>query len=319
MKRFSLVLMALAFAIFALTSCGKDPIDETKGNEGESRIVSVSFELSVDNNSKTDFSNFLTNNNTQAATIDWNKTGYETVYLAVPDIKIIRPFYYYKECARMIPLRAKCNGSSKLLFEGSIDSDDLMEGHSYILYYFGNENGGKTTEIRDDAGNLMGMTLNLNNQNGTRSALGDMHFASLQVVVSVSYIDEETAEIESFTLTADSNPYFTSGVAISLLDLEGVNKLEGKAVSNTAVEVKFDRTSNKYLISYTNVDGNSGITLNNTTKESFIVMTPNEQSGVTLECSKGKYIFENGVETNNVYYNYNTKTQRIEPLKWITE
>lgn len=325
MKRFSFALLTFAL-LLGFTQCGKDPIDEPEQNDNQSEIVTITFELPVENKYRTDFSEFLVDGETQSATINWNKTGYETVYLAIPnkynqiwdDEEEEYVITLAKECAQLIPLRAVCDGGSKLVFEGGVDAKDLMDGTVYTLYYMGNEGSSHLAKTYDATGaKLTKVVMDLNNQNGTRTSLGDLHFATL--AVKAQGVKDSNNKTIGYNLNAlNNNVNFTAGIAISLFDLEGVSALQGNAVVNNAISIEYNEDVRSYEIDYISL-GNGGISLNGTSSESFVAMVPNTQANATVECSKGRYIFENGVLSNNVYYNYNTKTHKVEPLKWITE
>lgn len=304
MRKLSLALLALVLVLF--TQCEKEPLPQNN----DEKMVPIRFEVPV-NDGKTDFSDFLTDHNTQNAVINWNSTGTETIYLAVPNIRIYHPVtgdvLYEDNVAQMVSLTAECNGSSKLVFSGSVNSRILEDGKSYTLYYFGN-NGGQDI-IDETNGKLVGKTMSFENQDGLRESLGNYHVAILDVSVKANL---NTSNVATSYQIMSSYPDFTSLTSIALLDLEGESKLEGTAVPQE-FKLEFDSESNTYKTTYTMSE--SGLTLDGATSNSFITLFPTS-AGTTLECGKGQYVFENGVESNSVYYSYNATSQEIGPLKW---
>lgn len=317
MKKLSLLLIAFSMVLF--TQCDKDPIEETNNTDG-AKMVPISFNLPVDG-SKTDFSDFLTDPNTQHPTINWNKTGTETVYLAVPNMIIYNPTtgdeLVNEPCAQLVPLTATCNENNKTLtFTGTVDTRILEDGKSYTLYYFGNNNG-EDTDIKDENGKLIGKKINFEGQDGSRTNLGNYHVAMLDVRVRAKMNNNNTSHLaESYDITA-SYPNFTSQIAIAYLDLAGQTSISDISTEQnlvSSVEVKFNGTTNIYDVTPTTT---RKLQLgNNVESNSFIALWPTS-GNTTINCVKGSYTFTDGIEANSVYYTYNTSEHKIEPLPWV--
>lgn len=308
MKKLSLIIIALAAVLF--TQCKKEE-SNTEQTSQDSREIPVRLTLTNNDGSRTNFSDFLTDPNSPHATINWNKTGVETIYMAVPNIVIKNPItgtvYETIECAQMVPLVAECNGSEKLVFTGSISPSFLENGKSYTLYYFGNKTPNLT--YSNENGNLLGCEMTFNGQNGKRENLGNYHAALLDVSVSVPEYDENGIAT-SFELVA-SVPNFTSMTSVAYLDLEGVSELSGTAVTES-LSVAYNAAKNKFETTYVNAPIDLDPTMTN---ESFVTLCPTA-AGTTLECTKGTYTFENGVAANGVYYAFDPETNTIQPLQW---
>lgn len=301
MKKITYIMLVFVMVLF--TQCRPD----NNSKNDEPNMVPITFNLPT-NNGKTDFSDFLTNPYTQNAIIEWNHSGVETIFLAVPDIVIHSPEYgttFKNECAQLVPLTAICDGSSELEFTGTIDSRILQNGYAYTLYYFGN-NGGE--DIIDDYGKVIGKTMSFDGQDGTRENLGDYHVACINVAIYAKYDENNLAE--SYTISS-SYPNFTSMTGIALLDLEGETTLGGSAAANS-LTVKFNEDLNKYETITSDV---KGIQLDNTTNSAFISLSPSAKGSI-LECGKGTYTFQKGLKANTVHYKFNTATNEIQPLDW---
>lgn len=306
MKKLSLIIIALAAVLF--TQCKKEESNTEQTSQDSTRKVPVTFTIANNDGSRTNFSDFLTDPDSPHATINWNKTGVETVYMAVPNLVIKNPLngvtLFTEECAQMVPLKAECDGSAKLVFKGEINPSFLVDGMSYTLYYFGNQE----PEITYVDGKALGCKMSFDGQNGTRENLGNYHAALLDVKVIVPEYDANGVAV-SFNLEA-SAPNFTSITSVAYLDLDGESQLNGTAVTKS-LSIEFNDVQNTYTTSYEV----ASVSLNATTNESFIALCPTA-AGTKLECTKGTYTFESGVAANGVYYAFDLETNTIQPLQW---
>ncbi|MBR5146565.1 MAG: hypothetical protein IKW54_02940 [Bacteroidales bacterium] len=302
MKKITYLMLAFVLALF--TQCSPN----NGNNDEESKMLPVKFTVPIDGG-KSDFTDFLTNPFTQNAIINWNSTGVETVYLAVPDVIIHSAEYgtdFINKCAQLVPLTAICDGSSELVFTGSIDSRIIHDGYAYTLYYFGN-NGGEDI-YREETSKIVGKTMSFDGQDGTRENLGNYHVACINVAVNAEYNNDNIAQ--SYNITSPY-PKLSSMMSVALLDLDGESYLNGTAAIKS-MSIMFDEESNEYKHSYST---ETGLELNNTSSSAFIALCPSSQGSV-LECSKGCHTFEKGIKANTVHYNYNTVTHKIEALDW---
>lgn len=338
MRKLSLIIIAFTLVLF--TQCKKEKITENTNPVGEDgRMVPITLELPVDNGAKTDFGSFLTNPSAPQGTIKWGP-GQEKVYLAVPNKILIDEDYgdtiQCKEYAQMIPLTGTLvEGATSIKFSGTVDTRVLNENFGYTLYYFGNTGGSEVKELNGMGHEVtLGVTLNLDGQDGSRENLGDYHFATLEGVhthiTEYDTLANGRTVAKSYAIHSNS-PFFTTQVAIAYLDFKG---LENKRLYTTdsqitmpnMIEVNFNSRTNTYdleYVGYNEDESNSNIQyiqLDNSVEEnSFIVLAPGVPSIQAL--GKGTYTFKkdgaDGVtEANHVYYSKNVATNTISTLEW---
>lgn len=351
MRKLSLIIVAFTLVLF--TQCKKEKITENTNPVGlDGRMVPITLELPVDNGAKTDFGSFLTNPSDPQGTIKWRTDEEETVYLAVPDIKVTNPLTGQPtvyECAQMIPLVGTLTqamvdqGQKYITFAGEVNSAVLNSGVSYTLYYFGNT-GGDTTQVKNtflDQKVVSSVSMSLHGQDGSRDNLGNYHFASLDGV-HVHVTTGNDGLPSSYAIHAN-NRFFTSQVAIAYLDLTNIEItdlnldlyedpndelgyfLYGKdsyVVNPNEIAVVFNRGNNTYEVSYIALEDSEGdqfIKLNEGVKTkidgSFIVLAPDVTSIKAV--GEGTYTFKDGgTEANHVYYSKNIATNTISTLEW---
>ncbi|MBR2051707.1 MAG: IdeS/Mac family cysteine endopeptidase, partial [Bacteroidales bacterium] len=94
-------------------------------------------------------------------------------------------------------------------------------------------------------------------------------------------------------------------MSIALLDLNGVTSLSGNAIYGTSYSLEYNTVSKNYEFSVT-PDADANISVESATGISYVVLFPNEDYDVALQCKKDdknyEYVFRNGIAANKVYY-----------------
>lgn len=331
MKRYSLIILAFAL-LLGFTQCKPEP----ENNPDDSRME-LRFEVPLNNGAKTDWSDFFM--------IDDNGTGFikndikwvdgETLYLALPNHVLTTTNWgtstYEKNFdATIITLEGSIDEEGgTITFSGGIYSDEssilsiVGPDYTYTVYYLGS--GSNVERISEVNGiSCEGYEMYFDSQTGNKLDLNNVHFASIDVRLVAKMKDGKPyIEIEP----VGSNYNFTTQTAICYLDLVGEKGLTGTAVKENAVRfycLNDDDAehiaNNEDYKSYTTeffTKDNTGITLTGTpSKESFIVIPPSDDAGMTLECDKGTYSFSNRIIANTVYYGKGVENNKIEPLPW---
>lgn len=306
MRKFLLFIMVSSLLLF--TRCKKD--NESPSAE---ETVPVRLELPIDK-TRSDFSDLF-----PFGKISWgNNKKMEYVYLTVPyalEFCDVSMGNYIQYLGIMFEMQAEVNEKmDKLVFEGNVYTYALADKKYCEMYYFGNngKSGGNVTtyykQLTDR--NIIGKKMTFSNQTGDIDDLGNYHLAKAYVKVKKNVNDKGTPI--SYDLEIESFKTITS---LALLDLEGETKLEGTATRLKSFAIKwtddyvFEEIYEYDTSAYINVRGNAG-------KKSLITLLPTRES-VTLECSKGKYEFTEGIRSNQVYLG--GKGESIDdalPLKW---
>ena len=305
MRRIMFIMM---FSLLLFTQCKKDNVDS-----GAEETVPVRLEISLDK-SRSDFSDLF-----PFGKISWgNVNEIEYVYLTVPyalEFCDVSVGFYTQYLGVMFEMQAEVNDKmDKLVFEGNVYTYALEDKDYCDMYYFGNNGkiGGNVItyykQLTDR--NIIGKKITFSNQTGDVDELGNYHLAKAFVKVKKN-VNDKGVPI-SYDLEIESFKTITS---LALLDLEGETKLEGTAAQLRSFAIKwtddyvFEEIYEYDTSAYINVRGNVG-------KKSMITLLPTRES-VTLECSKGKYEFTEGIRSNQVYLG--GKGESIDdalPLKW---
>ncbi len=307
MKRYSLIILAFAL-LLGFTQCKPEP----ENNPDDSKMVTVRFELPINNGAKTDWNGFFQLNDDSTSftsNIKW-KEG-DVVYLAVPNYKAPR----WVSAANMIPLECTyTDDMSKVEFSAQVDEVSAWGIYDLDvkLYYFGS--GEIMTFEKNTDGRIINTILDFSKQKGTRNGLADLHFSS--VLVHGNFTEDVDGNILNLELVNSDDYSFSHEMAICYVNLQNETKLTGTAVSKNMVRVYCPEKSSTFVVEW--FEGTEGgITLTETpSKESFIVIPPSDDAGMTLECDKGTYSFSNRIIANTIYYGKGVGNNKIEPLPW---
>lgn len=310
MKKLMFIMVPI---ILLFAQCKKDDVERT---DDLYEKVPVTFELPKDM-SKSDFTNLLPDGN-----INWgNENNIEYIYLAVAD----RYSYYSHELlmtmivGELFELTAEVTESTdRLVFSGMIPKNLLWDTKRCTLYYFGNNGnapeGSNVTNIYDvkytDC--VIGKTVSFAQQTGDVNDLGDYHIASIPVKIKT--IRDEERNILGFDLIVE---LFNNNMSIAMLDLEGETVLGGSATAIQSYTLKWEGRT--FEESYDVVEGGTIDVTGNVGEKSLIALLPNNEP-VTLECSKGKYTFHEGLPSNTLFIgNMGHDLNETTPLPWEDE
>lgn len=308
MKR--LLLMTL-LSVLIFTQCKKKEDDFNV----ESRTVPVRFEIPLEQ-FRSDFKNLFPDGN-----IKWgNKSNVEYVYLAVPDIysHIDASLNYVQRfIGQMYEMKAECDeATDKLIFTADIQQNIFWSGRTLNMYYFGNNRGDEENsnvvsiydELKPEY--FIGKKITFDKQTGDIEDIGNYHVASMPVIVKT--IREGTTIIE-VKLQKGAND-FKSITSVAVLDLEGETELRGPRIKSLSIKWNGEEFEEIYEYSTEatyDVSDNAG-------RQSFITLPPDTET-LVLECDKGRYVFENGIERNQVYVGRNGNSlDEVQPLSWET-
>ncbi len=306
-RKICLIIIAL---MFMFTGCKKENID---ANE-EERMVPVTFELSLNPDGKSYFGDLLPFGN-----IKWgNGSGVEYLYLSLP----------YKCSNYIIGVGTRTHGellemtaeisepTDKLVFKGMVASNNLQNAKKYYLYYFGNNGqGNENTNVEnyhtDYKNILIGKKLSFAQQTGSLDDLGNYHLAKINVKVKL--IKDSDGVVQSFELVTDDLMNINS---IAKLDLTGETSLGGSVAEVQSYTVLWNYTT-KTFDEIIEVIPNAKIDVsNNCGSNSYISLLPIMDCAY-LECSKGRYYFKKGVESNSLYIgSYADDINDALPLYW---
>lgn len=308
MKRYSLIILAFAL-LLGFTQCKPEPED----NPDDSKMVTIRFELPINNGAKTDWNGFfqLDDDSTSfTSNIKWVER--DIVYLAVPNYKITGIISQWVSAANMIPLECTyTNDMSKVEFSAQVDEGSAMaiSEEKVRLYYFGS--GEIVTFEESTDGRIINTILDFSKQKGTRDGLADLHFSS----VLVKCVPDNDNGNVSFNLELVNSSDFSHEMAICYVNLQDETSLTGTAVSENKVRIHCPDGTGDYVVEW--FEGTEGgITLTEPSEESFIVIPPSGKAKKTLECDKGTYIFSDVIEANTIYYGKGVENNKIEPLPW---
>lgn len=293
--------------ILLFVRCSKDDLVENN----EERLVPVSFELSLDPDSKSYFGDLLPFGN-----IKWgNENNIEYAYLSVP----YRLGYYISGEIRiygeLIEMKAEVDTfADKVIFRGEAQCNNLQNTKDYYLYYFGNDGqGGSNTNISNYrfTNLLIGKKISFAKQTGDINELGKYHLAKIKVDAQPIY--DADSVVQSFVLHAKELQNINS---IAKLDLTDETKLSGTATEIQSFTVLWNVDTRSFDEIYETVSNSSIDISNNAGANSYISLLPNSNS-VYLECSKGRVEFPNCIESNHLYIGGNADDiNDALPLKW---
>ena len=283
MKRIFTILIALMAMTF--TQCKPAP---EGGEESTTRKVKVSCSISMNKNSRSDFSQLMTEGN-----IRWSD-GRECVYLAV-----------HGETPQIIELEAWADGDPlRLEFEGEAAEGLIVSGQEYDIWYFGHSQQLETPYINmtDEDSRLEG---SIATQSGRLEDLGYCHIATTKV----------TAVTENDEVKLNLKGTLVNQIAIALLDLENVEELYGDAILGTEYALEYN--GERYELNVTE-DDNAKINVESATGISYVVLLPNANKETMIKHKKEDktfaYTFHNYIKSNKIYYR--TATNDKVALKW---
>lgn len=303
------LLLMMMMSVLLFTQCKKK---EDDFNE-EEKCVPVRFELPLQQY-RSDFKNLFPDGN-----IKWgNKNNVEYVYLAVPDVYSHTNAslnYVQQFIGQLYEMKAECDESAdKLIFTADIPQNLFWSGRTLEMLYFGNNRGdeenGNVTDIYDELKPeyFIGKKVDFDKQTGDIEELGNYHIASMPVIVKTIREGTTILEVELRV----QQPNFKSITSVAVLDLEGETELKGARVKS--ITIKWNGEEFEKIYEYSpeatyDVSANVG-------RLSFIALPPDPER-VVLECSKGQYVFENGIEQNQIYVGRNGATyNEVKPLPW---
>ena len=258
------------------------------GEDNTTRKVKVSCSISMNKNSRSDFSQLMTEGN-----IRWSD-GRECVYLAV-----------HGETPQIIELEAWADGDPlRLEFEGEASESLIVSGQEYDIWYFGHSQQLETPYINmtDEDSRLEG---SIATQSGRLEDLGYCHIATTKV----------TAVTENDEVKLNLKGTLVNQIAIALLDLENVEELYGDAVLGTEYALEYN--GERYELNVTE-DDNAKINVESATGISYVVLLPNANKETMIKHKKEDktfaYTFHNYIKSNKIYYR--TATDDKVALKW---
>ena len=258
------------------------------GEDNTTRKVKVSCSISMNKNSRSDFSQLMTEGN-----IRWSD-GRECVYLAV-----------HGETPQIIELEAWADGDPlRLEFEGEAAEGLIVSGQEYDIWYFGHSQQLETPYINmtDEDSRLEG---SIATQSGRLEDLGYCHIATTKV----------TAVTENDEVKLNLKGTLVNQIAIALLDLENVEELYGDAILGTEYALEYN--GERYELNVTE-DDNAKINVESATGISYVVLLPNANKETMIKHKKEDktfaYTFHNYIKSNKIYYR--TATDDKVALKW---
>ena len=273
-----MALMTLCF-----TQCKPAP---DGGEENTERKVKIRCEIPMNQNSRSDFSQLMTEGN-----IRWSD-GRECVYLAV-----------HGETPQIIELEAWADGDPlRLEFEGEAAEGLIVSGQEYDVWYFGHSQQLETPYINNDGEILTG---SISTQSGRLEDLGYCHIAKTKV----------TAVTENDEVKLNLKGTLVNQMAIALLDLENVTELYGDAIVGTEYALEYD--GERFELNVTE-DDKTKINVESATGISYVVLLPNANKETMIKHKKEDktfaYTFHNYIKSNKIYYR--TATNDKVALKW---
>lgn len=286
MKKITLITLAL-FSLL-LTQCKKEKIDS---NSGDVKMVQVKCEVPISDGSKTDFTNLLTD-----GTIKWSQ-GTEWLYFPVNGNN-----------HQIIMLSGTADEASKTLtFTGTLPANTLEDGSIHEIWYLGTA----AQPTMGDNGTTVELSGTIGSQSGKIEHLGKHHIAKGEVKVNI-------ADDGSVSLLLKGR--LKNQMAIAYMDLTNIRVLEGSAIIGTNFALEYSDSNGKYVF---NVDKNSEEFIYITEEkqsEAFVVFFPNipeDNEKIQLLTDEKKYIFENGIEANGLYY-ASDGNDNMTTLEWET-
>lgn len=301
-KVFVMISILLLF-----TQCKKEDDNYTF----DDMMVPVRLEVPINQSSRSVFANLFPNGE-----IKWgNDAKMEYVYIAAPNTLYYGTSGGVKLLGELFEMKASVeNATDKLIFEGNVLYGVLKYDNKYDVYYFGNNGNApensNVTDISKLSKHISGKRMTFDKQTGDINKLGDYQLA--KAYVTVSEIVRQNDVIALYKLEMSD---FNSVTSLAMLDLEGETRLKGSAAKLTSFSVEwtddyvFVEKFGYDTLEYIDVSGNVG-------EKSLISLLPTEEQ-VTLECGKGKYVFKDGIKSNQVYLSKAGKDiDEALPLKW---
>lgn len=307
MKKILLLPLLLLFLI----QCKKEQLDE---NHEEIKKVPVIFEMPLDTQ-RSDFTDVFSSGH-----INWgNKDKKEYIYLSAGITKL---YFFagigYQEnfiLGELFELEGTVDvPANKIVFRGELQQNYLYEGEKCSLHYFGNNGRGgegtNVTNIYDSKfGLLIGKRVSFSNQTGNIEDLGNYHVASMSMVAEE--IKDSTKQIIGFNLKCES---FHTINSVAMLDLEGVETLEGSATQLQSYTLMWENEK-EHVGRFDFVQGGTYNVSDNAGQKSMIALLPQENAD--LKCSKGTISFDNGIQQNRLYLGkYGSNIEKAMPLEW---
>ena len=308
MKKVPFLMIAF---ILLFTQCGKEQMEE---HNEEGKLVPITFELPLTQETRSYFGDLLPNGE-----VKWgNDSNIEYIYISIPHTIS----YYYDSTGTvslgsLVELKAEVNEpTDRLIFKGEAASNNLQNGRTYHLYYFGNNGQGLDgTNVKNYHSffrNIMiGKKVTFSRQTGDINKLGDYHIAKIRVTTK-KYKDE-SGMVQRFELVAKDLKNINS---IAKLDLTGETKLGGTAAELQSFTVLWNPKADTFEEIIETIPSATIDVSNNAGKDSYISLLPVEEN-VFLECTKGRYNFTNGIGQNQLYVGSEaTDIDAALPLRW---
>lgn len=302
MRKTSIILIALLAVLFA--QCKKENIetDANTGTGSDVRKVKVRCEIPLNDGSKSDFTNILTNGK-----INWSN-GRECVYLAVTGNN-----------PQIIELEGYANDNPhNLEFTAEAPEGLLSENETYELWYFGHSQQLDNPYVIPTFENdemIVKIDGSIATQSGQLNDLGHCHIASGTATASI--IDDE--------IVLSLNKGFENKIAIAYINRSnGIDCIYGSAVIGTEYALEYDAANGKYEFKVTE-NSEANINILNPDENSYIVLFPNDGNNIQLHGREAEYNpsssvcsyrFRNKIKANKIYYKTGSDGISPEPLEW---
>ena len=272
MKKINLLLLTIIALLF--TQCKPDTEENNNDNADKIRVSCV---LPLNKESRSDFTKLMTD-----GSVNWSD-GRECIYLVIPG-----------NTPKIVELEGYSEGYHEAIeFSAFVDEKLLATGTTYDIWYFGNSSQTNTPYYNLVDNNRIEGSISF--QSGRLADLGYCHVASTTV----------TAVMEDGEVRLPISGTLKNRMSIALLDLNGVTSLSGNAIYGTSYSLEYNTVSKNYEFSVT-PDADANISVESATGISYVVLFPNEDYDVALQCKKDdknyEYVFRNGIAANKVYY-----------------
>ena len=272
MKKINLLLLTIIALLF--TQCKPDTEENNNDNADKIRVSCV---LPLNKESRSDFTKLMTD-----GSVNWSD-GRECIYLVIPG-----------NTPKIVELEGYSEGYHEAIeFSAFVDEKLLATGTTYEIWYFGNSSQTNTPYYNLVDNNRIEGSISF--QSGRLADLGYCHVASTTV----------TAVMEDGEVRLPISGILKNRMSIALLDLNGVTSLSGNAIYGTSYSLEYNTVSKNYEFSVT-PDADANISVESATGISYVVLFPNEDYDVALQCKKDdknyEYVFRNGIAANKVYY-----------------
>lgn len=272
MKKINLLLLTIIALLF--TQCKPDTEENNNDNADKIRVSCV---LPLNKESRSDFTKLMTD-----GSVNWSD-GRECIYLVIPG-----------NAPKIVELEGYSEGYHEAIeFSAFVDEKLLATGTTYEIWYFGNSSQTNTPYYNLVDNNRIEGSISF--QSGRLADLGYCHVANTTV----------TAVMEDGEVRLPISGTLKNRMSIALLDLNGVTSLSGNAIYGTSYSLEYNTVSKNYEFSVT-PDADANISVESATGISYVVLFPNEDYDVALQCKKDdknyEYVFRNGIAANKVYY-----------------